>query len=248
MTAKTSGEIHLSVVVPAYNEEKRIGPTLDRIRAYLARQPWPGEIVVVDDGSMDRTAARAEDALRGMPEARVLSRSANRGKGASVKEGVLAARGAFVLFTDADLSTPIEELDKFWPLMEAGCDIAIGSRALPGSNILVRQNPVREAMGKAFNLLVRLFLFRGIPDTQCGFKLFRRTAARNLFSRLRTPGFGCDVEILDLARRSGLRIGQVPVVWRHSRPSRVRLVRGAAGMLADLLRIKLRRGLGRKHL
>ena len=241
MTTSNSGEIHLSVVVPAYNEEGRIGRTLAGIRGYLEGRTYASEIIVVDDGSRDRTEARAEDALRGMPGARVLRRSANRGKGFSVREGVLVARGAFILFSDADLSTPIEELEKFWPLVDEGCDIVIGSRALPGSDIRIRQNPVRELMGKTFNLFVRLLLFRGIPDTQCGFKLFRREAARDLFTRLRTTGFSFDVEILYLCRTAGCRVGQVPVVWRHSHPSRVRLVRGAAGMLGELLRIKLRR-------
>jgi dolichyl-phosphate beta-glucosyltransferase len=241
MTTSTSGEIYLSVVVPAYNEEGRIGPTLARVREYLEGQAYTSEIVVVDDGSRDRTALQAEDALLGTPGARVLRRSVNRGKGFSVREGVLAARGAFVLFTDADLSTPIEEIAKFWPRIEEGCDVVIGSRALPGSDIQVRQNPVRELMGKTFNLFVRLLLLRGIPDTQCGFKLFRRAAALDLFSRLRTPGFAFDAEVLYLCRESGYRIGQVPVVWRHSAPSRVRIVRGAAGMLGELLRIKLRR-------
>jgi len=235
------GDIHLSVIIPAYNEEGRIGRTLAGIRGYLEGRTYASEIIVVDDGSRDRTEARAEDALRGMPGARVLRRSANRGKGFSVREGVLAARGAFILFSDADLSTPIEELEKFWPLVDEGCDIVIGSRALPGSDIRIRQNPVRELMGKTFNLFVRLLLFRGIPDTQCGFKLFRREAARDLFTRLRTTGFSFDVEILYLCRTAGCRVGQVPVVWRHSHPSRVRLVRGAAGMLGELLRIKLRR-------
>jgi len=235
------GDIHLSVIIPAYNEEGRIGRTLAGIRGYLEGRTYASEIIVVDDGSRDRTEARAEDALRGMPGARVLRRSANRGKGFSVREGVLVARGAFILFSDADLSTPIEELEKFWPLVDEGCDIVIGSRALPGSDIRIRQNPVRELMGKTFNLFVRLLLFRGIPDTQCGFKLFRREAARDLFTRLRTTGFSFDVEILYLCRTAGCRVGQVPVVWRHSHPSRVRLVRGAAGMLGELLRIKLRR-------
>ena len=241
MRTPDGGDIHLSVIIPAYNEEGRIGRTLAGIRGYLEGRTYASEIIVVDDGSRDRTEARAEDALRGMPGARVLRRSANRGKGFSVREGVLVARGAFILFSDADLSTPIEELEKFWPLVDEGCDIVIGSRALPGSDIRIRQNPVRELMGKTFNLFVRLLLFRGIPDTQCGFKLFRREAARDLFTRLRTTGFSFDVEILYLCRTAGCRVGQVPVVWRHSHPSRVRLVRGAAGMLGELLRIKLRR-------
>lgn len=241
-----SGEIHLSVIVPAYNEEGRIGRTMAGIRGYLEGRPYASEIIVVDDGSLDRTAARAEDALRGFPDARILRRSANRGKGFSVREGVLTARGAFVLFSDADLSTPIEELDKFWPLIDEGGDVVIGSRALPGSDIRIRQNPVRELMGKTFNLFVRLLLFRGIPDTQCGFKLLRRTAALDLFSRLRTTGFSFDVEILYLCRLSGYRVDQVPVVWRNSPQSKVRLLGSPAAMFLDLVRIRFRRGKARR--
>jgi dolichyl-phosphate beta-glucosyltransferase len=230
----------LSVVIPASNEERRIGPTLERVAAYLKSRPFGSEVIVVDDGSTDATAARAEEALRGFPRSRVLGRAENRGKGFSVREGVLAAEGDFILFLDADLSTPIEEIEKFWPVIRAGHDIVIGSRALPGSDVQVRQNRIRQLMGKTFNLFVRLFLIRGIPDTQCGFKLFGREAARAVFARLETRGFAFDVEALLLARRLGFRVAQVPVVWRNSPPSKVRLVGSSARMLAELWSIRNR--------
>ncbi|MBM3294859.1 MAG: glycosyltransferase family 2 protein [Candidatus Aminicenantes bacterium] len=237
MTSPPDTRPHLGVVIPAFNEEARIGPTLERLAAYLRARPWTAEILVVDDGSTDATRARAEEALRDVPRSRVLGRAENRGKGFSVREGVLASEGAHILFTDADLSTPIEELEKFWPPIQAGRDIVIGSRALPGSDIRVRQTRLRRGMGKVFNLLVRLFLLRGIPDTQCGFKLFRREAARAVFAPLATTGFAFDVEVLLRARRMGLRIAQVPVVWRNSPPSKVRLIGSSARMLAELLMI-----------
>jgi len=233
-----SEPLRLSVVVPAFNEERRIGPTLERIAAYLARQPYAAEIIVVDDGSTDLTVPRAEASLREGPPFRILSRAVNRGKGAAVRDGVMAAAGGFILFTDADLSTPIEELEKFWPEIEAGADAVIGSRALPGSDVQVHQAAVRETMGKTFNLLVRFLVMRGYPDTQCGFKLFRTAAAKDVFSRLRTEGFSFDVEVLWLCRKLGYRVRQVPVCWRNSPESRVRLVRGSLAMLRDLWRIR----------
>jgi len=232
--------IHLSVVVPTYNKESRIAATLEKVASYLEGKPFASEIVVVDDGSSDRTADAARRSLAGRDRlgAKVLSRGFNLGKGASVREGVLAAAGETVLFADDDLSTPIEELDKTLAAIEAGADVVIGSRAHPDSEITVRQRRPRELMGKAFNLLVRLFVLRGHRDTQCGFKAFRRAAAQDIFARLRTAGFGFDVEVLVLCRDLGYRVAEVPVTWCDIRPSRLRIFGGSWSMLKDLWRIR----------
>ena len=230
----------LSVVVPAYNEEARLGGTLRRIREYLAAQPYSSEIIVVDDGSTDGTSEVAADALRGRDGDRILRWAENRGKGASVKEGMLSAAGELILFTDADLSTPIEEVEKMLPRIEDGADIVIGSRALDGSDIQVRQNRFREMMGRTFNVFVRACAMEGIRDTQCGFKLFKREAARAVFPDLGTCGFCFDVEALYIARRRGLRIDQVPVIWRNSPQSRVHIIRSSTRMIWDLLGIRRR--------
>jgi len=228
----------LSVVIPTYNKEARIAAILETVASHLASKPFASEIVAVDDGSSDRTAEAARAARTGRTGLRVIRSEANKGKGASVREGVLAASGEVVLFADDDLSTPIEELDKVLAAVEAGADVVIGSRAHPDSVIKVRQRRPRELMGKAFNVLVRLFVLRGYRDTQCGFKGFRREAARAIFSRLRTPGFGFDVEVLVLCREFGYRVAEIPVTWCDAQPSRLRIVKGSWGMLKDLRRIR----------
>lgn len=233
-----SNNIYLSVVVPAYNEEKRIGFSLFRIKEYLQSRHLSSEIILVDDGSTDRTAEVSREIMEGYPDFRVITLPQNRGKGAAVRAGMLQARGELVLFTDADLSTPIEELEKFLPLIREGYDLVIGCRALPESIIKERQSWLRERLGKCFNLLVRLLVMRGFRDTQCGFKLFRKEAAREIFFRLETEGFAFDVEALLLARRLGFRVAQVPVVWINHPQSRVRLVRGSLSMFIDLLKIR----------
>ena len=238
MTDPKKGTVFLSVVIPAWNEEPRIGRTLAEIGAFLAAKPYASEIILVDDGSTDGTAEAARAGFTAGVPLRTITLDRNHGKGYAVREGVLASTGEIALFCDADLSTPIEELDRALAALDAGADVVIGSRALPESRILVRQRRPREWMGKAFNLLVRLFVLEGFRDTQCGFKAFRAAAAKDIFSRLRTAGFGFDVEVLVLARAMGLRIAEIPVVWRDSRPSRVRIVRGSWGMLRDLRRIR----------
>jgi dolichyl-phosphate beta-glucosyltransferase len=247
MSEQRTINVRLSVVLPTFNQGTRIAATVAAVAAFLASKPYDSEIVVVDDGSSDRTAEAARaalDALGGRPASKVLRRDENLGKGASVREGVLAAAGEIVLFADDDLSTPIEEADKLVAAIEAGADAAIGSRALAASEIRVRQGRPREGMGKAFNLLVRLLVIRGYPDTQCGFKAFRREAAREVFSRLRTRGFAFDVEALVLCRKLGYRVAQVPVVWSDSRPSRLRIFKGSWGMFRELLRIRRSYGSG----
>jgi len=248
MAEQTASAVRLSVVVPTYAREPGIAATVGAVAAFLAGKPADAEIVVVDDGSPDGTAEAARAALAalgGRPAGRVIRLERNRGKGAAVREGMLAADGDIVLFTDDDLSTPIAEADKLVAAIEAGADAAIGSRALAASVIRVRQRRPRELMGKVFNALVRLLVLRGYPDTQCGFKAFRREAARDVFSRLRTEGFSFDVEALVLCRELGYRVAQVPVVWSDSRPSRLRFLKGSWGMLRELLGIRrrARRGL-----
>jgi len=236
--------VALSVVIPAFNEARRIGPTLAAVRSWLESRAVPAEIIVVDDGSRDGTADRAREALAGFEGSRIIAVPENRGKGAAVRTGVLEARGDLILVSDADLSTPIEEVEKLRARIEEGADIVIGSRALLGADLQVRQRALRESMGKFFNRLVRGLVLKGVPDTQCGFKLFHREAARAVFSESRVCGFCFDVEILALASRQGLCVRQVPVVWRNSPHSRVRLIRSSLRMIADLVRLRRRIGRG----
>jgi glycosyltransferase involved in cell wall biosynthesis len=230
--------MYLSVVIPAYNEALRIGNTLRVIHAYLQRQPYPAEIIVVDDGSQDGTAStvRAFDTA-GLP-IHVLQHGRNRGKGFSVRQGFLHAQGEYLLFSDADLSTPIEEVEKLFDALCEPCDIAIGSRALTASRVAVHQPRYREDMGRLFNLFVRMVAVPGIQDTQCGFKIFRRRAALAICQRMTTERFGFDVEMLYLARRLGYGVREVPVVWGHDPRTRVRLCRDSVSMIGDLLRIR----------
>ena len=224
---------HLSIVIPAYNEEGRLGPTLERVKEYLAGQSYRTEIIVVDNNSRDATVEVAEQA-----GAAVL-REPRQGKGAAVRTGMLAASGQYVLFSDADLSTPIEEVEKLMSALRSGHDIAIGSRALPDSNLTVRQPWYRELVGRAGNLLVRLMAVHGIADTQCGFKLFPRHIAQRLFSAQRMTGIAFDMEILFLAQRLGMKIAEVPVTWIDDPDSRISRVRDSADAVKDLVRIRI---------
>jgi dolichyl-phosphate beta-glucosyltransferase len=229
--------IDLSIVIPAYNEESRLPASLGTIAAYIGARPSAPriEVLVVDDGSADATGACAEEAGRrhGL-FLRVLRFPANRGKGAAVRAGCLEAAGDLVLVSDADFSTPIYEWEK---LASANAPVAIGSRALDESLVKERQSLGRVAMGKLFNRLVRLLLVPGIRDTQCGFKLFTREAAREIFSRAKVDHFAYDVEALLLARRLGYAIAEVPVLWFNSADSRVTLFGGAEAYW-DVLRIR----------
>lgn len=230
----------LSIVIPAYNESARLAATLDRILAYIGGGGWSStEVLVVDDGSSDGTAGIAREYQeRGV---RLLSNPGNRGKGYSVRHGMLEARGDWVLFTDADLSAPIEEMDKLFAAMAAspGTRIAIGSRALDRSLIGVHQSVFRENAGRIFNLAMRLIA--GLPfwDTQCGFKLFDGRAAREIFRRQRLDRFGFDVEVLFIARKLGYRTVEVPVRWSHAEGTKVSMVRDSVDMFADLLRVRM---------
>ena len=231
---------HLSIIIPAHNEEERIGPTLERVAAYLAGQPYDSEVIVVDDVSADRTGEVVDALAAGHPTFRRLRRDANPGKGAAVRDGMLAARGEYRLFSDADLSTPIEETAKLLAACEGEYHVAIASRALPESNLAVRQPWFRETMGRTFNLMVQVGAVWGIKDTQCGFKCFRAAVAEELFSRMTITGFAFDVEILYLARKRGYRIAEIPVTWINSPKSRVSPIRDSLRMMRDLLRIRWR--------
>ena len=229
----------LSIVIPAFREEVRLPESLARISRFLASEPGlaGAEVIVVDDGSPDRTGSVAAEEGRRLGLAlRVIRLPENRGKGFAVRTGVLAATGDSILVSDADLSTPIEEWRK---LAAAGKPVAIGSRAVDETMVKVRQPFYRVAMGRLFNALVRLLVVRGIADTQCGFKLFSRAAAGEIFPRLAVDRFAWDVEALGVARKLGYAVAEVPVLWFNSADSRVTLAGGAQAYL-DLLRIAFR--------
>lgn len=231
----------ISVVIAAYNEQVRIGLTLVRTLEYLAARHPRYEVIVVDDGSTDATIDVVNEIAGRDARVILLKQPENKGKGAAIRRGMLEAKGAHVLFMDADLATPIEELDTLLVWARQGYEVVIGSRGLPESDIRQRQPPAREAMGRIFNLLVRSALLGGFKDTQCGFKLFEREAARDLFSRQTLDGFAFDVEVLLLARDRGYRIREVPVVWYHAPNSKVSPVSDATKMLGDIVMLRLRR-------
>ncbi len=227
----------LSIVIPAYNEARRLAETLARLNRWLGSTTLRTEVVIVDDGSTDGTAAVAREAGGG--GICLLRHEPNRGKGYAVRRGMLAAGGERRLMTDADLSTPIEELPRLMRELDHGAEVAIGSRAVAGARIEVHQPAYREVMGRAFNHLVQLLLLPGLKDTQCGFKLFTARAAEEAFGACRLDGFSFDVEALFVARSRGRRIVEVPVVWRNDEASRVSLGGGGAAFV-DLFRIRLR--------
>jgi dolichyl-phosphate beta-glucosyltransferase len=230
----------ISIVIPAYNEQDRLPKTLRRIEEYLHENAWTfHEIIVVDDGSTDATAETAEAFASENPHVRVLRNPGNRGKGYSVRHGMLEARGEWRLFSDADLSTPIEELEKLWFAVVQGKDeIAIGSRALDRSLIGVHQPGLRETFGRIFNGVMRAATGLPIADTQCGFKLFRGDVAQDVFARQTLERFGFDAEILYIAFRRGYSIAEVPVRWNHVDGSKVSMMNGLHAF-AELAEIRL---------
>jgi dolichyl-phosphate beta-glucosyltransferase len=227
----------VSIVVPAFNEAGRIAETVRKIDAFVRQSPLVFELIVVDDGSTDRTSEIVRSV--GAKGLRLIRNDENHGKGYTVRQGVLAASGKYVLFTDADLSAPIEELNK---LLEVAtrqeADVVIGSRSLDRRYIQKHQSHLRELGGIAFNLLVRFFLGLRLHDTQCGFKLFQRERSRRVFEEQTTFGFGFDPELLFLAKRNGLKIYEAPVRWSHAEGSKVKFLRDGVLMLFDLVRIR----------
>lgn len=228
----------LSIVVPAFNEEARLEPTLRDALRYFRLRGRPFEVIVVDDGSRDRTSAVAERLEVECEELRLIRLPANRGKGYAVRTGVVNARGRLVLFMDADGATPIGEIERLEASLDAGADVAIGSRAVASSAVAVKAKWYRRVIGRAFHAWVSLLTVRGFRDTQCGFKLFRAVTAHDLFSRMRMNGFSFDVEVLVMARFRGYCIAEVPVNWEHQPGSHVNLMLDSLRMLRDLFIIR----------
>lgn len=230
--------IFISLVIPAYNESKVISDTINKTSAYFAKKNYDFEIIVVNDDSIDNTRELVSALTKNASFIKLINNKHNMGKGFSVKCGVLASRGDYILFSDADLSTPIEDLDKLMPYFAQGYDVVIGSRALKDSKILLKQPGLRQSMGKIFNLIVRLLGLATISDTQCGFKCFTRDAARKIFELQRYKGFCFDVEILYLAKFLGYRIKDIPVTWTNRIDSRVGIIKDSLKMFFDLFKIK----------
>jgi glycosyltransferase involved in cell wall biosynthesis len=227
-----------SIVIPAYNESSRLRPTLDTLLRYVHDQQWDVEILVVNDGSKDDTAQVVREYGKIHPEILLLENPGNRGKGFSVRNGMLHARGDICLFTDADLSSPIEEAQKLLAAINAGADLAIGSRWLKAELQTERQPLYRQAFGRIFNLVLRVVLGMRFVDTQCGFKAFRREAVQRIFPLQKIERWGFDPEILYLARRAGLKVAEVPVVWAHSEGTRLSPVKDGIRMFGEVLRIR----------
>ncbi len=227
----------LSLIIPTYNEARRVGATIEQARAYLASRDYASEIVVVDDGSTDDTAGVT---ARAFPDVRVVRYGENRGKGYATREGVLASRGDVCLVYDADASTPIGEIEKLWPEFERGAAVVIGSRALPKSRVEVPQPKHRRVMGRVYNLLLRLLGLTRFRDTQCGFKAFDRRVRDRVFPKLVIDGFGADCELLVAAHEAGLDAVEIPIHWINSTDTRVRPVRHALAMILEVFRVRLR--------
>ncbi len=240
-----AASIMLSIIIPAYNEEERLPDTLRQVYAYLRQQPYAYEVIVVDDGSSDGTCRMVETFFATVSGGVLLRNDRNRGKGFSVRRGVLASVGEFALFTDADLSTPIQEVEKLFAALHAGCDIAIGSRGLRTSDVRRHQPFYREYMGKIFNLFAKVFALTPFADTQCGFKCFRGDVARAVFARQQINHFSFDVEVLFIAARHRYTIREVPIQWVNNPNSRVNALIDATKMFEDLCRIRSNAWMGK---
>jgi len=227
----------ISIIIPAFNEALRLPATLDQVERYLAMVGTPAEVIVVDDGSRDGTAEVVRQRAAHWPQLRLVAAERNSGKGAAVRLGMAAARGRFKVFSDADLSVPIDDMEKLLRPLRGGAGVAIASRGLRDSQVELHQPWYRETMGKIFNRLVRVFVLGGVADTQCGFKAFTAEVADRVFPALQTRGFGFDVEVLYRAKQAGYRIVEVPTRWINSPQSRVHPIRHSAAMFLELLAI-----------
>jgi glycosyltransferase involved in cell wall biosynthesis len=230
--------LRYSIIIPAYNEARRIIPTLERVLAYIANQAWDAEVIVVNDGSRDNTAEIVRDYAARHSLLRLLENPSNRGKGYSVRNGMLHAGGDLLLFSDADLSSPIEECSKLFQAISEGADVAIGSRWLNAELQTERQPLHRQLFGRVFNLLLRLLLGLKFKDTQCGFKAFTRAAAQIIFPLQKIERWGFDPEIIFLAQKKGFAITEVPVRWAHEAGGSIHPLRDGLRMFGDVLKIR----------
>jgi len=236
-----------SIVIPAYNESVRLRPTLHAILQHVREQNWGVEILVVDDGSSDNTAEIVREYGKSHPQVQLVENPGNRGKGYSVRNGMLHARGDICLFTDADLSSPITEAQKLFDAIDRGADVAIGSRWLQTNLQTERQPLYRQLYGRIFNLALRLILGLQFADTQCGFKAFKRAAAQRIFPLQKIERWGFDPEILFLAKQAGLSVEEVPVLWAHSEGTRLNPLRDGLRMFLEVLRIRRNSMTGEYH-
>lgn len=227
-----------SIVIPAYNEGARLGATLEKVLSYTHARGWDAEVIVVNDGSRDNTSDIVREYAAANPALRLVENPGNRGKGFSVRMGMLSARGRIVLFSDADLSSPIEEAPKLLQALQAGADIAIGSRWLRAETQTQRQPLYRQLFGRIFNLLLRLTLGLQFKDTQCGFKAFKRPAIQAIFPLQKIERWGFDPEILFLARKFGFKVQEVPVAWGHSGGTRINPLIDGSRMFMEMLHIR----------
>jgi dolichyl-phosphate beta-glucosyltransferase len=235
---RDNSSIYLSVIIPAYNEEKRLPSTLDLMVDYFKKQDYTCEIIVVSDGSKDHTAQIVKDSPHYPDLLKLIDCPVNQGKGQSVKEGVLAAVGKFIIYNDADGAAPIEEIEKLWSAIHDGFDIAIGSRAIERS--AVKDLWYRHVIGVTFNTLIKIIILGDFLDTQCGFKLFKRECARTIFENNVSKGFSFDVEILFLAKKLGYKVAEIPIAWHSVPGSKINLLIDSPLMLLDIIKIRLR--------
>ena len=233
----------LSIIIPAHNEEKRLPPTLEQVFAFLEQQNYEAEVLVIENGSTDRTYEIAQDFASQHQNLRVI-RADGRGKGLAVQRGMLEARGQYRLMCDADLSMPVNEIAKFLSHADSGFDIAIASREAPGAR-RIDEPQYRHLMGRVFNLIVRILAIPGIQDTQCGFKVFRREVARDVFRLQTIDGWGFDVEMLFIARRHGYKLIEVPITWYYRPQTKISPIRDSINMVVEVLRVRLNGWRGR---
>jgi dolichyl-phosphate beta-glucosyltransferase len=234
-----------SIVIPAYNEADRLQASLGKVLQYAREHDWHSEVIVVNDGSRDTTASLVRSFAAREPSVRLIENPGNRGKGYSVRNGMLSARGELLLFSDADFSSPIEEAPKLFAALKEGADVAIGSRWLASETQTQRQSPFRQLIGRIFNALLRTALGLDFKDTQCGFKAFTAPAARFLFSQQKIERWGFDPELLFLASRAGLRVREIPVQWAHDHRTKLRPIKDGTRMFLDVLKIRWYAATGR---